>query len=100
MLPVTPHKTFHVPHSLAMLAALVALITAIGWATSGDNIDIAGSSSAPETPIDAAPEQLEQQPGDGAGRSARAGVAQCERSCDRDAPAELLPLVLPSLSRR
>lgn len=110
MLPVTAHKSFHIPHTLATLAAIVALITAMGWETSGDDIADLRASSARETRTEAA-QAPAQQESRKAKRSVRvdtsadisadtsADTSNCERTCDRHSLYELLPLVLPGPSR-
>jgi len=98
MLPVTRHKSFHVPHSLATCAAIVALITAIGWQSSGDDISTVDASIENETRVDAAQSQAQNEP-DKPERSVRASASDCKRTCDGDSLSELLPLVLPRLPR-
>ena len=93
MLPVTRHISFHIPHSLAMFAAIVALITALGWQNSEGGVTGVRAASTPETRIEAANAQA---PPD---KTERAGASECEPSCDRDSLSTLLPLVLSSLSR-
>ena len=96
MLPVTRHNNFHVPHSLAMFAAIVAMIMAVGWQNSEGGINNARVASTPENRIDAAKAQALLDKNE---RPVRSGASECERSCDRDSLSTLLPLVLPSLSR-
>ena len=96
MLPVTRRNKIHVPHSLAMFAAIVALIIALGWQSSEGGVTGVRAASISETRIEAAKAQA---PPDKTERSVRAGASECEPSCDRDSLSTLLPLVLPSLSR-
>lgn len=96
MLPVTRHKLVHVPHSLATIAAVVGLVTAIALETPGDDPVSASVSSTPRSGIDSARAQAEP---DNAERSVRTSASECKSACERDSLAELLPLVLPRLSR-
>jgi len=99
MLPVTSHKSFHVPHSLATAAAIAALITALGWEDSGG--DRPAVAPGPQAEVTGARIQRpgdEQPENDDAAARARAGTESCEAACDRNSLSELLPLVLPGLA--
>ncbi len=98
MLPITRHKSFQIPHSLATCAAIIALIAAMSWETSADDISTVRASSADESRIEAAQAQ-EQQSTDKPERSVRASAAECDQTCNGNSLSKLLPLVLPSLSR-
>lgn len=95
MLPLTSHKSFQIPHSLATVAAIAALITALGWETSGDHADRIEASSHVAKRIGATGAQEDRAPEDTAAGTER---GNCSRRCDRNSLSELLPLVLPSLS--
>ena len=47
MLPVTRRKVIHIPHSLALVTAVAALIIAIGW-TAGSSDPALSSAAGPE----------------------------------------------------
>lgn len=92
MLPITKRRVIHVPHSLATLAAIVALVTAMGWnAASSDFADRTATSpraaASPERTADSATEPVTDadsaSPGD-----------------RRPSVSGLLPLVLPSVPGR
>jgi len=89
MLPITHHKSFHIPHSLALVAAAVALVAALGWhadqraaeqaAPTADAISAAGT---PEDAPDSEP----------------AGQCLPHGHCaDSGRGTALFPLVLPDL---
>lgn len=99
MLPVTRHKGFHIPHSLATLAAIVAVITATSWEASRDDAVMARSSSTVAAPVDAA-QTAEEKSDEEAPHSVRTSAPSCKRTCERDSLSELLPLVLPSILPR
>jgi len=108
MLPITTRRSFHVPHTLAVAAALVALIAAFGSTASDPaaltrhNTDIgieavasadgaAAAADRPESAVVTLPSR----------DSACGGRDHCLR--DHSAgllPLGLLPLVLPSLPTR
>lgn len=100
MLPVTSHKSFHIPHSLATAAAIAALITALGWETSGDDSTRIETSPIAATRAEAGmtPPQRTQHESATEDATARTGRGKCAGGCDRDSFSELLPLALPSLS--
>lgn len=91
MLPITNHRTIHVPHSLATLAAIVALITALGWnSIDGRRPAADASESAHEvrTAIRGTPTD------DG---ESRGGAARDHADRNGSGLSGLLPLVLPSV---
>jgi len=98
MLPITKHRVFHIPHSLATLAAIAAVMTALSWdrpdriAQTGEARPAAeqamiagGSDAAGPEPTPDAPEE--------------SGVSDCSR-CTGGGLSGLLPLVLPGASTR
>lgn len=93
MLPITNHKAFHIPHSLATAAAIVALVTALGWnasdsASAGPNA--AGSTLDQVTSVAS---RDAKAPGDTPASPPAAGT-----ECEPGVLSGLLPLVLPSIS--
>jgi hypothetical protein len=90
MLPITKRRIIHVPHSLATLAAIVALATATGWnAAPSDVVERTGASPAAAVSAE------------------RAADSASEPATGTDSPGDrrpsvsgLLPLVLPSVSGR
>lgn len=97
MLPITTRRSFHVPHTLAMVAALAALIAAFGWSADEGTPD--AEHARVEQIIEADPEST-----DDAGRAhVDSGAAGSDsrpcslvRGCVQDQPSILFPLVLPS----
>ncbi|MDT8448612.1 MAG: hypothetical protein RQ847_00425 [Wenzhouxiangellaceae bacterium] len=100
MLPITHHRIVHVPHGIALIAALVALIAALGWqksepvvpesqtavsqlatAPAEQDQDRAGTANVPETPRVPQPAPHEPQP----------------RGRGGNLISELIPLVLPGV---
>ncbi len=98
MLPITHQRVFHIPHSLATLAAIAALITALSW-NPVDDAEPAEMRAAGETSVisagqaaSAAPEQVSE--------SAEPPARVDCRSCAGTGLSNLLPLVLPGMSTR
>jgi hypothetical protein len=91
MLPITSRRVIHVPHSLATLAAILALVTAMGWDFASSDIDRTAASPAPAGTLEQASEPVAKT-GD---RTDRSDPGTGQRSV-----SGLLPLVLPSLSGR
>jgi hypothetical protein len=90
MLPITKRRVIHVPHSLATLAAIVALATALGWnAASSDVGDRTAASPSGAAPAERA--------ADTASEPATSADSHRDR---RPSVSGLLPLVLPSVSGR
>ncbi len=94
MLPITTHRSFHIPHTLAVAAALVALITAFGW-----------TADAPETLVEREPDigiQSVVEAGADAGGAQTTAASRCgsRGRCLHDHAQGLLPLVLPALPGR
>lgn len=93
MLPITNQRAFHIPHSIATVAAIVGLITALSWDVSGNEAsggDVAGISIDHVASIpaqDADPTVEAHEPAGQGGREREPGVL-----------SGLLPLVLPSIS--
>lgn len=93
MLPITNHRAFQIPHSLATVAAIVALVTAVGWNASGsESIGSAVESGALDQFTSTAPQDA-PPPAETPGPT-RTGGADCEPGV----LSGLLPLVLPSIS--
>ena len=92
MLPITNHRGFHVPHSLATAAAIVALVTALSWDFSDSEANALSDAGALEPVATATSQVAESQ--DRPPAPARAGGTKCEPG----ALSGLLPLVLPSIS--
>jgi len=103
MLPITTHRSFHVPHMLAVAAALVALIAAFGWTASDPaaltrhNTDIGIEAIANADDGAAAGDQPEPS---AVVMPSRERACGGRNHCLRDHAAGLLPLVLPSLPTR
>ena len=104
MLPITTHRSFHVPHTLAVAAALAALIAAFGW--SADQATLADAEvQTAELVADAEaghdPETRHLQ--SNARTTADGSTGQgCGRSgsCLREHSPGLFPFVLPALPSR
>lgn len=92
MLPITNHRGFHIPHSLATAAAIVALVTALGWDASGTEAAGVESTGALSRVSSVAP--TEKDLADESAPAARPGRVDCEPGV----LSGLLPLVLPSVS--
>ena len=92
MLPITNHRTVHVPHSLATLAAIAALVTALGWNS------VEGGSSTAEAPDPA--REMQASLHETATGDEEAGRASAGGSAERAGAglSGLLPLVLPSVT--
>ncbi|MBS3743516.1 MAG: hypothetical protein KGY48_04085 [Wenzhouxiangellaceae bacterium] len=100
MLPLTSHKSFQIPHSLATVAAIAALISALGWEASGNDSEQIEASSHVATQIGfaGAKERHAQEDRATDDPAAPAERENCPQGCGRNSLSELLPLVLPSLS--
>ncbi|HKL51929.1 MAG TPA: hypothetical protein VJ908_12250 [Wenzhouxiangellaceae bacterium] len=92
MLPITNHREFHIPHSLATAAAIIALVTAMGWDASDPSAAQAGEMNGLQQ-IETVRSAEAEVPNDTPG-AARAGNSGCEPGV----LSGLLPLVLPSVS--
>jgi len=93
MLPITNHRSFHVPHSLATAAAIVALVTAIGWNASGsESTDVERAADSLGRMTSTTVEHVEP--------AADPAVSAGSGSGDADSGvlSGLLPLVLPNLA--
>ncbi len=93
MLPITNHRGFHIPHSLATAAAIVALVTALSWDASERSraeLDSAGATHDQVTTASQDGDEAADEPV----RTARAGRTDHTPG----ALSGLLPLVLPSIS--
>lgn len=93
MLPITNRRGIHIPHSLATAAAIVALLTALGWDAS-EQIGAEAPSAA---------DGMEQitvtsQPDNDAQNEAAGGAHAGAGNGEAGALSGLLPLVLPSIS--
>jgi hypothetical protein len=97
MLPITTHRSIHVPHTLAIAAALVAMIAAFGW-NEREPATLAGRDAEQrvEAVADTAPDRDD--------RLDHAAAASAPHSCGRSSNClrehGLLPLVLPALPSR
>jgi hypothetical protein len=93
MLPITNQRAFHIPHSIATVAAIVGLITALSWDVSGDE---AGEFGASGVSLDQATSvsAQETEPSGEAPAPVRAAGVESEPGVF----SGLLPLVLPSIS--
>lgn len=96
MLPITHQRVFHIPHSLATLAAIAALVTALTWDRADDGTDAVELRAAGESSVlsagattETVSEKAEQS----------AGSVECHR-CSGSGLSNLLPLVLPGVSTR
>ncbi|MDT8408107.1 MAG: hypothetical protein RQ741_00780 [Wenzhouxiangellaceae bacterium] len=114
MLPITKTRSFHIPHSLAVIAAAVALATAFAWSARSPELgqrQLAEDSSAqaaqphqafdPTGQASSAADSLDAARETSTAADAGAGVRP-----DRDASQhfknrfpELLPPFLPRISR-
>lgn len=93
MLPITNHRTIHVPHSLATLAAIVALITALGW----NSVD--GGRPTADASGPAAGEAHTTVRGTATDDAESGGRASQDRPDGNGSGLSgLLPLVLPSVT--
>jgi len=93
MLPVTNHKAFHIPHSLATAAAIVALVTALGWSASDNESNAAQAAGGPLDQVTSVATPDAKAPSDAPAASPTGGS-----DCEPDVLSGLLPLVLPSVS--
>lgn len=109
MLPITHHRIVHVPHSVALIAALVALIAALGLQ---EPEPVAPDSETAVPQLATAPAEQDQ---DRIGDRDRAGTAnvperpRVPQSAPREPRprarggnlvSELIPLVLPGAADR
>ncbi|MGB0513600.1 MAG: hypothetical protein ACPGJE_02025 [Wenzhouxiangellaceae bacterium] len=98
MLPITTHhRGFHIPHTLALAAAAVALVAALGWnASTPEPVDEPWTGGVRTTLSHESPE-AEPEPAE----TARESHGNCSgRSCLTEPISGLLPLVLPSRAGR
>lgn len=93
MLPITNHREFHIPHSIATAAAILGLIAALGWDVSGIDADPVESASGTLEQVNSITAQ-ESEPADETPAPGRAVAGDC----DPGVLSGLLPLVLPSIS--
>jgi|GEM_PF-1964558 len=94
MLPITNQRAFQIPHSIATVAAIAGLITALSWDVSGD--EASGLSTAGVSLDQTAPGSVQEtEPAGETPAPPRVGGAETESG----AFSGLLPLVLPSISR-
>jgi hypothetical protein len=97
MLPITNHRVIHVPHSLATLAAIVALITAIGWKSSAPDPERTAATPAQTVGVERSADSAADSATESAANAARPASGSGEQ---RPSVSGLLPLVLPSISGR
>jgi len=93
MLPISKRRTIRVPHSLATVAAVLALVTAVGWEATVQN--------EPETPAHAtARDQVESTGQRDRETEDNRPPARRVSATDNNpgALSRLLPLVLPGTS--
>ncbi|HMB38640.1 MAG TPA: hypothetical protein VKO85_06145 [Wenzhouxiangellaceae bacterium] len=91
MLPITNQRPFHIPHSIATIAAIVGLITALSWDVSGDKTSRLSTADVyleEAIPVSAQEAEVSGQ----APAPARVG------GTEPNTFSGLLPLVLPSIS--
>lgn len=93
MLPITHHRAFHVPHSLATVAAIAALVTALSWQPGKPEITAQGDTEAAESSEIAV--HSEPAPSESAAKPRRGGG-----QAPGTALSDLLPLVLPGSPTR
>lgn len=93
MLPITNHRGIHIPHSLATAAAIIALVTALGWDASDSDSTVMEASRAPVEQI-ASLESRDAETPDGPTSTTGAGAGG--RDNESGILSGLLPLVLPS----
>lgn len=99
MLPITQHRVFHIPNSLATIAAIAAVITALSLGTA-DDPDMAGDlQSAKESATFSAGHADSDLPENDGKAARKAAEVQC-RSCGDSGLSGLLPLVLPGNAAR
>lgn len=93
MLPVTRQRARHIPHSVATTAAILGLITALGWDVSHTENNALHATRGPldhnSLGIRRESPSLKEAP-----EPTRVGRGEC----DPDVLSGILPLVLPSLS--
>jgi len=99
MLPITSHhRGFHIPHTLALAAAAVALVAALGWNTNSQELDEEPWAGAVETALTREAKDADSEPSEAASDSG--GACGGGRSCLSEPISGLLPLVLPSRAGR
>lgn len=93
MLPITNHRAFHIPHSIATAAAILGLVAALGWDVSGPEVDEMNAAGDTLERVGSIAAQDADTPEE-APAPRRAGGAET----DPGTFSGLLPLVLPSIS--
>lgn len=93
MLPITNHREFHIPHSIATAAAILGLIAALGWDVFGAGADPVIASGSTLEQVNSITAQ-EAEPANETPAPGRAVADDCEPGV----LSGLLPLVLPSIS--
>lgn len=97
MLPITTHRSFHVPHTLAVAAALLAMIAAFGW-NAQSSIALAQNDNEPAIDADVGSDQNRGVEHAAASSSTVSSNCSTDGSCFRD--HGLLHLILPGLPSR
>lgn len=100
MLPITNHRVIHIPHSLATLAAIAAVVTALSWDRSDpgagrESVQTATEHGVIASRADTAGRETVQD----TGRQARDESGSGDCACGGGL-SNLLPLVLPGAPHR
>ena len=100
MLPITQHRVFHIPHSLATIAAIAAVITALNW-SAADEAGMGGELQATKDTATLPTGQAEADlpDADDSKPAREAASVEC-RYCAGSGLSGLLPLVLPGAPSR
>lgn len=99
MLPITTHhRGFHIPHTLALAAAAVALVAALGWNVSAPEPVEETWAGGVEASLTREAQEADPEPTEAARESG--GACTGGRSCLSEPISGLLPLVLPSRAGR
>lgn len=99
MLPITTHhRGFHIPHTLALAAAAVALVAALGWNAKAPESMEEPWAGGVETALTREAPEADPEPTETARESG--GACNGGRSCLSEPISGLLPLVLPSRAGR
>jgi len=100
MLPITQHRVFHIPHSLATIAAIAAVITALNWNRVDESETTGDLQTAKDTAsFSAGQAEIEGSETEDSQAARKAADVAC-RHCGGTGLSGLLPLVLPGASTR
>jgi hypothetical protein len=100
MLPITQHRVFHISNSLATVAAIAAVMTALIW-NNIDDAEMAGDLKAAKEAAVLSANRADTDPADEDDSQAAAKPANVDcRQCAGTGLSGLLPLVFPGSSLR